>query len=72
MKYRPELYDVLDKNGEPKTQINGINFEDPRAIISKKEYDLKLPKDLAEKVAEYKKRKNIIDYVKEEDELFKI
>jgi hypothetical protein len=48
MESNPELYDVLDKTGQPKTEIRGVIGEDPRFEQNIPNVDLKdvtLPKD---------------------------
>lgn len=68
MNYRPHLYDVLNKDGQPKTKIKGININDPRAVIPKVDLSsVKLPKDFAEKLAEYKKLNNLSDRPNDQD-----
>lgn len=66
MESQPELYDVLDANGEPKEHIDGIIANDERFykyIISRGKPALdpkRVPSDYFEKLAEWRKLKGIL------------
>jgi hypothetical protein len=74
MEHRPDLYDVLDKDGKSKNKIRGINLNDPRAIVPKLDSkdQPKMPKDFAAKLEEWKKLNDIRDKPIDQDTWLKM